>query len=174
MVNHHSPPPPKERTGTVNATIWLLAVAITGLMLYFGLPPFIDLDEEGNYILSEERSKDYNEKPESSERVEVYRLVAAKTGLYPCLRCPGIKMVKLNAGETWKYGISRKGRSRYPESFYVSNNLDYKMITVTDILTAEQLEKKLIISYPLLPEAQQRMKLYGIFLKRPPGNAKDQ
>ncbi len=83
-------------------------------------------------------------------------------------------MIKLHEGETWKYGISRKGRNRYPESFYMSNNLDYKTIIITNVFKAEQPEKKLIISYPLLPEAQRRMKLYGIFLKRPPGNAKDQ
>ena len=168
------PPLPKEKTRPFKDTIWLIAVAITGLILYFGLPPFIELDEEGNYILSEERSKDFREKPESSERVEVYRLIATKTGLYPCLQCPGIKMIKLHKAEIWKYGISRKRRPRYPQSFYIFNNLDYKTITVTDILKAEQLEKQLIISYPLLPEAQKRMKLYGIFLKRPPGNTKDQ
>lgn len=48
------------------------------------------------------------------------------------------------------------------------------MIAKTDILKAEQFEKKLIISYPLLPECQLRMKTKGIFLKRPPGNTKDQ
>lgn len=56
MVKPHSPPPPKERTGSLNATIWLIAVAITGLMLYFGLPPFSNSDENGNDVLSEERS----------------------------------------------------------------------------------------------------------------------
>ena len=174
MVKHRYPPPSKERKPFPKGTIGLAAVAIVGFILYFGLPPFINLDEEGNYILSEERSRDYREKPESSERVEVYRLVATKTGLYPCLRCPGIKMIQLNAGETWKYGTSRKGKRRYPESFYASNHLSYEVIAITDILQAEQLEKKLIISYPLLPEVQRRMKRYGIFLKRPPGNTKDQ
>ncbi len=48
------------------------------------------------------------------------------------------------------------------------------MITETDLLQAEKMEKELIINYPKLPECQRRMKLYGIFLKRPPGNAKDQ
>lgn len=38
MVKPHAPPPQKEKTRTLTATIWLIAVAITGWMLYFELP----------------------------------------------------------------------------------------------------------------------------------------
>lgn len=173
MVKISSSGQPKKSNMDPRWKGWLWVVSITSFLLYFGLPPFIELDQDGNYILSKERQMDYQEKLRRSEGVEVYRLVAIKTGLYQCLRCPGIKAIQLKAGEVWKYGISRNGRSRYPENFYLSNHVDYQRITKTDILGAEQLEKELIIAYPLLPESQFRMKQYGIFLKRPPGNAKD-
>lgn len=165
-------PPQKDRKRKRRRFI----AAILGLCLLgaaFSLPGFIEIDENGNYRLSAQRKREYQEKPARSERVEVYRLIATRTGLYNCLRCPGITKIRLQSGEVWKYGITRKGKSRYSSSFYASNHLMYQIITVTDILKAEQLERKLIISYPMLPEAQARMERYGIFLKRPPGNTKD-
>ena len=149
------------------------ALGLGFLCILFSLPQFIEIDEDGNYRLSAQRQREYQEKPARSERVEVYRLTATRTGLYDCLRCTGITKIQLQAGEVWKYGITRKGKSRYPASFYAQNHLLYQIIKITDILEAEQLERKLIISYPLLPEAQTRMARHGIFLKRPPGNTKD-
>jgi len=166
--------PPNEKKAWLKTAGWLLPIAIIGFVLYFGLPPFIELDEEGNYVLSEKRRKDYEDKPRRSEEVEVYKLVATSPGLYRCLRCPGISAIQLQTGEVWKYGISRNGRQRYAKSFYQETKVEYITIVKTDILNAEKMEKQLIISYPLLPESQQRMKLHGIFLKRPPGNTKDQ
>lgn len=172
MVKLHHPPPEEKQTFSWPAALFFFF--LVGLFLYFSLPSFIEIDEEGNYKLSDERLKDYREKPLRSEYVEVYRLTAGKSGIFPCLQCPGIKSIRLNLNETWKYGISRNGKARYPGSFYTTNHLLYQTIKITDILEAEQLEKQLIIAYPLLPEAQLRMKQEKIFLKRPPGNAKDQ
>ena len=173
MVKPITPIPYKPRHPNRWA-MWGLFIAITGFILYFGLPPFIQVDEDGNYILSAERQRDYIEKPLQSEEVEVYKLVAIESGLYPCLRCPGIKSIRLEAGEVWKYGISRYGKRRYRKNFYIETKVAYFTLVTTDILKAEQMEKQLIIGYPLLPECQKRMMNYGIFLKRPPGNTKDQ
>ena len=147
---------------------------LSGAILYFGLPPFLEEGPEGGYILSKERQKDFDKKPLKSENVEVYRLLATVPGSYTCFNCEGgISTIYLNSGEVWKYGISRNGKNRYSGHFYTKNKVVYEMRTRTDILTAEKLELELIISYPLLPECQKRMKLHKIFLKRPPGNAKD-
>ena len=50
----------------------------------------------GNYVLSEKRLKEYEAKIEKSDKVEVYRLIANSTGLYPCYRCHKISYLKLN------------------------------------------------------------------------------
>lgn len=173
MVQHlQDGPLYKERKRKRRRKLFVvLSVAL--LCLFFSLPDFIEIDKDGNYRLSAQRQREYQEKPARSEHVEVYRLIATRTGYYDCLRCTGIIKIQLQAGEVWKYGITRKGKSRYSSSFYANNHLVYQIITVTDILKAEQLERKLIIAYPLLPEAQARMARYGIFLKRPPGNTKD-
>ncbi len=44
----------------------------------------------------------------------VYKLVAAKTGMYPDFR--GTGQIKLNAGDVWKYGITSI-ENRYPSSY---------------------------------------------------------
>lgn len=166
--------PPNDDKQTFTWAKWIFPIAIIGFILYFSLPSFIKIDENGNYVLSDERLQDYREKPKSSEEVEVYKLVATVRGLYKCFSCPGVKAVRLNSGEVWKYGITRSGKRRYTKGYYLEHKVEYIPIVTTDILNAEQLEKQLIISYPMLPECQKRMKMYGIFLKRPPGNTKDQ
>ncbi|MCI4647573.1 hypothetical protein [Phaeodactylibacter sp.] len=173
MVQKLPNAPPQGERKRKQRRILAAIVGICLLGAVFSLPGFIEIDENGNYRLSAQRKREYQEKSARSERVEVYRLIATRTGLYNCLRCPGITKIKLQSGEVWKYGITRKGKGRYSSSFYASNYLMYEIIAVTDILKAEQLERKLIIAYPLLPEAQARMARYGIFLKRPPGNTKD-
>jgi hypothetical protein len=173
MVKPIIPQPTDEKRHS-NWLRWILPIAIIGVVLYFSLPSFIELDEDGNFALSEERLRDYREKPQRSEEVEVYKLVATVRGLYKCFSCPGVKAVRLNSGEVWKYGITRSGKRRYTKGYYLEHKVEYIPIITTDILNAEQLEKQLIISYPMLPECQKRMKMHGIFLKRPPGNTKDQ
>lgn len=167
-------PPRKKKILKPSWRQFLLPITIIVTILYFGLPPFLDLDEKGNYVLSKDRLKDYFLKPQKSESVEVYQLVALEDGFYPCLNCSGMQTIYLEAGQIWKYGISRNGKNRYPQEFYITNKLQYIRLMTTDILNAEQMERQLIIAYPLLPECQKRMKLKQIFLKRPPGNAKDQ
>lgn len=166
-------PKKKEPEKRSKVLIFYMLFLLGGL-LYFGLPPFLEQGPDGSYILSKQRQDDYDKKPLKSENVEVYRLIAGIPGNYPCIKCNGgMKQLFLTTGEVWKYGISRNGRKRYNEDFYSSKSLVYQTITVTDILSAEQLELELIIGYPLLPECQKRMKLQKIFLKRPPGNAVD-
>jgi hypothetical protein len=136
-------PLPKKKRQNRSTLKWILLAASLSIwgLIFASLPPFIKLDENGNYILSEERLKDYKEKPSRSEQIEVYRLLATQRGLYPCLKCPGVTNVRLNSGEVWKYGISRHGKNRYPASFYLDNRLSYQTILITDILEAEQIEK---------------------------------
>ncbi len=45
----------------------LFPIVIVVTVLYSGLPPFLELDEKEDYVLSEDRLKDYFLKPQKSE-----------------------------------------------------------------------------------------------------------
>lgn len=81
MVKPSKPIPPEHHRVGDSKRIWvLLTILITGIAIFFGLPPFLEEGPAGGYILSKERQGDFDRKPLRSEEVEVYRLVAVKAG----------------------------------------------------------------------------------------------
>lgn len=102
------------------------------------------------------------------EEAEQYVLVARSAGMYPCYRCPSQRFF-LNAGEIWKYGVTRKGaRGRYSERFLMANNLNYRVQLVGDYAMCLMAEKGKLYNYPLLPENLSRPD--SLRLLFPPGN----
>jgi len=130
---------------------------------------FLDQDEDGNPILSEERQQKLDKELQELEEAEQYALVVERPGYYPCFSCTDANRIFLNKGETWKYGMTTKKESgRYGLSLQ-GTGLAYVVQFVGNVQECLAEEKRKIFNYAVLPENIKRRKP----LIRPPGNKID-
>ena len=168
----------KSKSKPPNWVLWIIlllgAILLISnlLMSEKELPPGLVPTPEGNFELSPERQAKLEQELEELENAIQYALIARRSGEFPCYSCPnGQKLIYLIAGETWKFGSTRKGgaEGRYPSGDFGSPNLlfvEQYTGTLTDCMKEE---KRKIYAYPFLPEARAR----DIILIRPPGNKND-
>ncbi|MBE2166661.1 hypothetical protein IIQ43_19280, partial [Acinetobacter oleivorans] len=74
----------------------------------------------------------------------VYQLVAKKTGLYPDVRGTGV--IRLNAGDVWKYGMTSKD-NRYIDKSLGTLNLTQETISKGSYYRVRASELSLIYGY---------------------------
>ena len=102
--------PPSERKPGFG--FWFLLLFAIGAILLIVAQwedvDFLDQDEDGNPILSEERQQKLNKALQELEEAEQYALVVERPGYYPCFSCTDSNRIFLNKGETWKYGMTTK------------------------------------------------------------------
>jgi hypothetical protein len=124
-----------------------------------------------NLLAPERAEKLKNLFKKIDEEAEQYALIAAESKVYPCFSCSDKDTIFLNAGETWKFGVSINGvKGRYTDKFLKDNNLLYEVQFVGNMAECYKIEKVKIFTYPFLPENVRRK-----FRKllRPPGNKND-
>lgn len=165
-----------RKTNPGKFLLWLL-LAIAGLVFIQHLVSGDDetsvviIDEAGNKMLSPARQAKLDKELEEIDNAKQYALIATESQYYPCPSCPnGTKVIFLNAGEVWRYGVTRIGESgRYPNKSFGASDLVFVTQFEGTYSECLKMEKIKIYNYPLLPEALQR----NIKLIRPPGNAYD-
>ncbi len=163
-------PPPK--TTTPNPYPWyILLFLLMGIaIVYMSKKPFIEYDDNGQPQLAEWRQEKLNKELEDLEEAEQYVLLASKSGIYPCYSCIDKTTIKLYVGQTWKYGITTKGKKgRYDDSWLKTMNLKYVIQFEGSISECLREERIKIYHYALHPENIVREKP----LIRPPGNKND-
>jgi len=112
-----------------NKIKWLLlAVIAVGTILMASrfvmsndeVVPGIIVTPEGDLALSPERQAKLDKELGEVDNAEQYVLYATANTYYPCFTCPGgQKVIYLQIGQVWRYGITRKGeRGRYPNQNY--------------------------------------------------------
>lgn len=149
---------------------WLILFAFAGIYAAFNVEDFDFLvEKDGGYDLSPQRKKKYQKESEELDNAEQYVIYALKPGYYPCYNCGESSLIYLNAGEVWKYGVTKIGQNRRYSIGEIPENLQYKREYVGDYGTCLKLEKYKIYHYALLPENLSR----AIPLIRPPGNKVD-
>lgn len=159
--NRLPPPAPPQRPWWSK---WLIAGLVLMALSWIDV---IEWTEDGPRIKSFWKNR-LDKDQRELEEAEQYVLVARSAGMYPCYRCPSQQFF-LNAGEIWKYGVTRKGaRGRYSERFLMANNLNYRVQLVGDYAMCLMAEKGKLYNYPLLPENLSR--LDSLRLLFPPGN----
>lgn len=131
---------------------------------------FLDQDEDGNPILSEERQQKLDKALQQLEEAEQYVLVASRNGYYPCFNCPDSTEIFLYIGETWKYGTTTKGEKGRYGNILSRQYLTYFVQFQGDIAACKKEELLKIYNYAKLPENLKRKRP----LIRPPGNKIDQ
>jgi len=131
----------------------------------------IIVDEDGNARLSPERQAKLDKELEEIDNAVQYALIATVDGYYPCYSCPdGSTTIFLYKGETWRYGVTRKGeKGRYPDGNFGTPHVVFVVQFTGTYSECLKEEKIKIYNYPLLPEALKRT----VKLFRPPGNAID-
>ena len=146
---------------------WLLFASIALLMGALTFSEVVEW-ENGTPKLKKKRQEQLQKQLNELEDAEQYVLVARRSGLYPCLSCPA-PIIYLNAGEVWKYGVTRKGKEgRYTEQYLGANGLIYFVEFRGALQQCLAVEKQKIFNYPLLPENLARPDVYK--LAKPPGN----
>lgn len=173
--NNHSEKETNSRNGG-KLPFFLLILLALGIIFFYvasndlseDSPVYIDKD--GSVKLAPEREAKLNKELDEIDNAEQYALIAAIDGYFPCFSCPNNMALFLNKGETWKYGVTRKGeKTRYPSGDYGADDLLYVPQFRGDYAECLKEEKRKIYYYPMLPEALKRK----IILKRPPGNKND-
>ena len=131
----------------------------------------IVVDEDGNVRLSPERQAKLDKELEEIDNAVQYALIATIDGYYPCYTCPdGSATIFLYKGETWRYGVTRKGENgRYPDGNFGTPHVVFVVQFTGTYSECLKEEKIKIYNYPLLPEARKR----ELQLFRPPGNKND-
>lgn len=163
-INHNKP----------NYFFRLSLILVFLLAVYFyhnqnNIKPFLDTDDFGNIQLAEWREGKLTKELEDLEQAEQYALVAKTQGNFPCYSCLTGSTIKLQKGETWRYGFTTKGHvGRYASSLE-GKNLIYVIQYVGTIKDCLIEERKKIYYYALLPENLNR----DSPLIRPPGNKQD-
>ena len=123
---------------------------------------------EGTPRLADKHRKQLEKHLAEIEDAEQYALKAEVSGWYDCILCPGGRAF-LNAWETWKYGVTRKGENvRYSKDFLGKGMLRYEVQFRGDYAQCLIEEKRKLFNYPLLPENLQRPDSLKLVL--PPGN----
>lgn len=149
---------------------WFILIGVVSIYAAFNVEDFDFLvEKDGAYDLSPQRKKKYKKEVEEIDNAEQYVIYALKPGYYPCYNCGKLTMIFLNAGEVWKYGVTRIGQNRRYAIDDIPENLQYRREFIGDYAACLKLEKYKIYHYALLPENLNR----AIPLIRPPGNKVD-
>ncbi len=158
-------PGPKPGTKKYIRLVVLLLLAA----LYFAAQDDFIIWKDGRPQLAPWRKAKLEKELEELENAEQYVLIAGKPDYYPCYNCYGKNYLWLNAGEVWKYGVTRKGEKNRYKTGKPSPNLLYLTEYEGAIGKCLALEKIKIYYYATLPENLKRKKP----LMRPPGNKRD-
>jgi hypothetical protein len=120
--------------------------------------------------LHPKREKKLEKEIREIEDAEQYALKAEKSDWYPCFLCPR-RSIFLNAGEVWKYGVTRKGQKVRYGGFVNESDLVYEVQFKGNYAACLIEEKRKLYSYPLMPENLVRPD--SMRLAYPPGNIQD-
>ncbi len=147
----------------------LLLLAV-GFFLFMALEwREVEVWVEGRWELTPERAAERERQLKKPNQAEQYALIAKKAGYYPCLHNP-TKLIFLNIGEVWKYGVTINGEKvRYTTKYLQENNLLYRIEFSGDYAQCLAQEKIKLFNYPLLLENLARADSLRLIL--PPGNA---
>lgn len=148
---------------------FFLLFMILLIMMADKFDDFIKQNTDSSYELKPKRKKDLKKRLEKIDEAEQYALKATINGWYDCYNCGAKKKIYLYIGEVWKYGISKNGRKRYNNIYYIRNKLQYYAEFKGIYSECLKQELKQIYSYPILPQNLKRINK----LARPPGNKED-
>jgi hypothetical protein len=131
--------------------------------------PFIQKDEEGNYVLAPWRKRKLERELKAIDEAEQYALRASTNGWYDCFNCPGSRKIYLLKGEVWKYGHTVNGEKVRYGKWHREKGLLYFAEFKGTLSACIKEEKRKIYFYAILPENLKR----NDPLIRPPGNKID-
>jgi len=166
--NQKSPMPKRPFSWLLLLSLGIVTILL--IMVQWEEVDFLDQDEEGNPILSEERQQKLDKALQELEEAEQYALLASKNGYYPCFSCPDSSQIFLYLGEVWRYGITTKGESGRYGNTLSSQYLVYIVQFQGDLTACKKQELLKIYNYAKLPENLKRSRP----LIRSPGNKIDQ